>query len=70
MAIREDKLGQSWLFSPCITDFIPKNHICNLIIAIIAEIDIDKVEKKIQIKTRQSCISKADAIENISAGCH
>ena len=46
MAIREDKLGQSWLFPPCITDFIPKNHICNLIIEIIAKIDISEVEIK------------------------
>ena len=46
MALREDKLGQSWLFPPCITDFIPEDHICNLTIAIIAEIDIRKVEKK------------------------
>jgi transposase len=46
MAVREDKLGQSWLFPPCITDFIPKNHICNLIIEIIAKIDISEVEKK------------------------
>lgn len=46
MAIREDKLGQSWLFPPRITDFIPKNHICNLIIEIITKIDISEVEKK------------------------
>jgi transposase len=46
MAIREDKLRQSWLFPPCITDFIPKNHICNLIIEIISKIDISEVEKK------------------------
>ena len=40
MAIREDKLGQSWLFPPCINDFIPENHICNLIVTIIAGIDV------------------------------
>ena len=46
MAIREDKLGQSWLFPPCINDFIPKNHICNLIVSIIAGIDVGKAEEK------------------------
>jgi transposase len=46
MAIREDKLGQSWLFPPCINDFIPNNHICNLIVSIIAAIDVSKIELK------------------------
>jgi transposase len=46
MAIREDKLGQSWLFPPCINDFIPNNHICNLIVSIIAAIDVNKIEQK------------------------
>lgn len=46
MAIREDKIGQSWLFPPCINDFIPENHICNLIVTIIAGIDISNAEKK------------------------
>ena len=46
MAIREDKLGQTWLFPPSINDFIPENHICNLIIAIIANIDVSKAEEK------------------------
>ncbi len=50
MAIREDKLGQSWLFPPCITDFIPTNHICNLIIEIISKIDISEVEKKLKLQ--------------------
>ena len=46
MTIREDKLGQSWLFPPCINDFIPNNHICNLIVSIIAAIDVSKIELK------------------------
>ena len=46
MAIREDKIGQTWLFPPCINDFMPKNHICNLIVSIIAGINVGKAEDK------------------------
>jgi transposase len=46
MAIREDKMGQSWLFPPCIKEFIPENHICNLVAAVVACIDVSGVEKR------------------------
>jgi transposase len=46
MAIREDKIGQSWLFPPCITDFIPVDHICNLIVALVDSIDVSGIEKR------------------------
>jgi len=41
MAVREDKLGQSWLFPPCISDFIPEDHICNLVVAVMSCIDVE-----------------------------
>ena len=43
MAVQEDKIGQSWLFPQCTNIFIPENHIYNIIVAIIASIDISKV---------------------------
>lgn len=46
MAIREDKIGQSWLFPPSITDFIPVDHICNLIVALVGSINVSGIEKK------------------------
>ena len=44
MAVREDKLGQSWLFPPCISDFIPGDHIRNLVIAVVSCIDVSEIE--------------------------
>lgn len=46
MAIRPDKIGQSWLFPPRITDFIPDDHICNLVITVVNNIDVSNIEKK------------------------
>jgi transposase len=46
MAVREDKLGQSWLFPPCISDFIPEDHICNLVVAVVSCIDVREIEAK------------------------
>lgn len=46
MAVREDKIGQSWLFPPCITDFISEDHICNLVVAVVDNIDVSDIEKK------------------------
>lgn len=46
MAIREDRIGQSWLFPPCITDFIPEDHICNLVVAVVDNVDVSDIEKK------------------------
>jgi len=46
MAMRDDKMGQSWLLPPDISDLIPVNHICYLVIAIVNRIDLTEVEKK------------------------
>ena len=46
MAVREDKLGQSWLFPLCISDFIPEDHICNLVVAVMSCIDVSEIEAK------------------------
>lgn len=46
MTIREDKIGQSWLFPPSITDLIPVDHICNLIVVLVAGIDVSGIEEK------------------------
>ncbi len=46
MAVREDKLGQSWLFPLCIGDFVPRDHICNLVVAVVSCIDVREIEAK------------------------
>jgi len=46
MAIRDDKMGQSWLLPPDISDLIPVDHICYLVVAIVNSIDLSEVEKK------------------------
>ena len=46
MALRTDRIGQSWLFPPCITDFIPEDHICNLVVAVTSSLNIWSIEKK------------------------
>ena len=46
MAIRSDKMGQSWILPPDIRDLIPVDHICYLVVAIVNSIDMSEVEKK------------------------
>lgn len=50
MTVREDKIGQSWLFPPCIADFIPADHICNLVAAVVGRVEVGEVEKKYRFK--------------------
>lgn len=58
MAIREDKIGQSWLFPPRITDFIPVDHICNLVVAVVNLVNISDIEKKYQCQPGNSAYSR------------
>ncbi len=46
MALREDKMGQTWLVPRSVTDFIPEDHICHLVIALVDSLDVDVVEEK------------------------
>ena len=46
MAVRSDKMGQSWILPPVISDLIPVDHICYLVIAIVNSIDVREVEMK------------------------
>jgi transposase len=48
MTVREDKIGQSWLFPPFIADFIPADHICNMVVAVVSCIDVSEIEAKYQ----------------------
>jgi transposase len=46
MTVREDKMGQSWLFPPSVADLIDENHICNLVVAVVSCIDVSEIEAK------------------------
>lgn len=46
MALREDKLGQTWLIPPSIDELIPENHICHLIIALVDKLDFSSIDEK------------------------
>jgi transposase len=50
MAIRNDKMGQSWLLPPSVSDLIPVDHICYLVIEIVNSIDVSEIEKKYRFK--------------------
>jgi transposase len=50
MTIKEDKIGQSWLFPPCISDFIPQDHICNLVVSVGETVDVSEAEEKYRSK--------------------
>jgi transposase len=46
LTIRDDKIGQSWLFPPSISDLISKEHICHLVVEIVKNMDVSEAEKK------------------------
>jgi transposase len=50
MAIRNDKMGQSWLLPPSVSELIPVDHICYLVIAIVSGIDVSEIEEKYRFK--------------------
>jgi transposase len=50
MTVREDKMGQSWLLPPSVSDLIPVDHICYLVIAIVNSIDVSEIEEKYRFK--------------------
>jgi hypothetical protein len=50
MVIRSDKMGQSWLLPPDISELIPVDYICYLVIAIVNGIDVSEVEEKYRFK--------------------
>lgn len=54
MVIRNDKMGQSWLFPPDIGELIPVDHICYLVIAIVNSIDVSKIEERYRFKPGNS----------------
>ncbi len=58
MAIRTDRIGQSWLFPPRITDFISENHICYLVVAVVNLVNIKDIEKKYQCQPGHPAYSR------------
>ncbi len=46
MALREDRIGQTWLVPRRVTDFIPEDHVCYFIANLVEEIDFQDIEQK------------------------
>nr|QNO58230.1 hypothetical protein DKLEMCON_00012 [Methanosarcinales archaeon ANME-1 ERB7] len=46
MAIRSDKIGQSWLLPPAVSELIPEDHICNLVEVVVDNMDVGEIEQK------------------------
>jgi len=44
MALQEDTIGQAMFITT--NDMVPKDHICNLVVAIVKEIDVSGIEEK------------------------
>ena len=50
MVMRPNKLGQFWLLPPGINELVPKDHICNLVVAVVEGVDVSEIEKKYRSK--------------------
>jgi len=46
MALKEDRIGQTWLVPRRLTDFIPENHICYFITNLVEELDFKEIDQK------------------------
>ncbi|MGV8144338.1 MAG: IS1182 family transposase, partial [Methanothermobacter sp.] len=46
MALREDRIGQTWLVPRRVTDFIPEDHVCYFIANVAEEVDFEKINQK------------------------
>jgi len=69
MAVREDKLGQAWLFPPCISDFISGDHICNLVVAVVSGIGVSEIKAKyLDQPGNPAYVSTADAASTAGTG--
>ena len=51
-------MGQSWLLPPAVSDLIPVDHICYLVVAIVNSIDVSEVEKKYRYKPGNPAYSR------------
>jgi len=46
MALREDRIGQTWLVPRRVIDFIPENDVCFFVINLVDGLDFKKTERK------------------------
>jgi len=58
MALREDKIGQTWLIPPSIDELVPENHICHLIVALMDKLDFSSVEEKYRCTSGRPAYSR------------
>jgi len=46
VALKEDRIGQTWLVPQRLIDFIPEKHICYFIANLVEEVDFKKIDQK------------------------
>jgi len=46
MALKEDRIGQTWLVPKRLTDFIPEKHICYFIANLVEGLDFKKIDQR------------------------
>jgi transposase len=46
MALKEDRIGQTWLVPQRLIDFIPGNHICYFVANLVEELDFREIDQK------------------------
>ncbi|MDH7518091.1 MAG: IS1182 family transposase [Candidatus Thermoplasmatota archaeon] len=58
MALREDRIGQTWLMPKRLTDFIPENHICYFIANLVEELDFKEIDRKYRYTRGKAAYSR------------
>jgi len=58
MALREDRIGQTWLVPRRVVDFIPENHVCYFIANLVEELDFKNVEQKYKYTRGKAAYSR------------
>ena len=58
MALREDRIGQTWLVPRRVMDFIPENHICYFIANLVEELDFKKIDQRYRCTKGKAAYSR------------
>lgn len=58
MALREDRIGQTWLVPRRVTDFIPENHVCYFIANLVEELDFRRIDQRYRCTKGKAAYSR------------